>query len=48
MYSVVSKNFTNVQGYDRRKWMNTWENRKHNYIKWAKSLSHPESIDVVK
>lgn len=43
MYStVVSKNFTNVQGYNKRKWMDIWVNKIHNYIysQWEKSLSY--------
>lgn len=52
MYStVVSKNFTNVQGYNKRKWMDIWVNKIHNYIysQWEKSLSYiySKSIDVV-
>lgn len=52
MYStVVSKNFTNVQGYNKRKWMDIWVNKIHNYIYIAneQNLYHiySKSIDVV-
>lgn len=49
MYSVVSKNFTNVQGYNKRKWMDIWVNKIHNYISNEQNLYHiySKSIDVV-
>lgn len=49
MYSVVSKNFTNVQGYNKRKWMDIWVNKIHNYIANEQNLYHiySKSIDVV-
>lgn len=49
MYSVVSKNFTNVQGYNKRKWMDIWVNKIHNYIANEQILYHiySKSIDVV-